>query len=137
MFHTGASALYPRYTWRIRKELLMGMKVRESRRPDARSININRKFGKTLEELVGEYGESVVARFCVLGLKSNLRSKVRKELVAGRSDEEIHAAVEGWIPPTKTVSKQVLRLAEQLKRCSKEDLAKLNQMITLSEQAAN
>ncbi len=95
---------------------------------DERPIEVGYEFGANLTEFVGLFGEEVAYSYCSRQAIIALQNYVRAQCKAGKTDEEVQAAVAEWKPGmvverAKKSAKQ--RALEAVDTMSPEDLSEL------------
>jgi len=76
-------------------------KVSESKEKGCRAIGLSYDFGATTQAAVDKFGEDVVHGFWLRGVKVALQGHIRSLMKEGKSDAEILAALESWVPGVK------------------------------------
>lgn len=107
----------------------MLIEVKESRKHGARIFTTHYTLGKTLEEIVEQFGEDVVYNAAKDSLTKDIRALVRVRLKAGESDEQIQAALVRWRPFTRSSNSNVSKFGRLLAECTAEEVAAIQEQM--------
>ena len=90
------------------------VKIRESRKEGARTIEVAYEFGNNLDTMVKRFGEDAVCSAALETFKSDLRKMVRARLVAKEPDEQIQASAKMWKPGARSGDPKIARIHKLL-----------------------
>jgi hypothetical protein len=89
---------------------------------EAKSASVKVGVGENLQELGAQYGTDVVYSHARRSIIIAMQTSIRAALEAGKSQDEIQAAMADWKPGVKRPTKTAMdRVREELQRMSPED----------------
>lgn len=71
----------------------------------AEPVTVEYDFGDNLADMTSKFGEDVIQSRARASLVIDLQSAIRRHINAGKSDDEITAAVAAWVPGVKAAAK--------------------------------
>lgn len=105
---------------------------------EAKKVTVNYDIPSDLAGYVSKFGEALTAEFARRSLTLGINALTRPLILAGKTQEEIQAAVDSWVPGTRgprTQKSPLERATAALGAMSPEDLAELLAKVKAKQRA--